>query len=65
MEQARVCPKCGKTYTARPAISRFDNQMEICPLCGTREALDIAGVADETKTEIIAAIADYENKNKR
>lgn len=65
MEQARVCPKCGKTYTARPAISRFDNQMEICPLCGTREALDIAGVADETKKEIIAAVADYENKNKR
>lgn len=65
MEQTRVCPKCGKTYTARPAISRFDNHKGICPLCGTREALDIAGVAEETKTEIITAIADYENKSKR
>lgn len=65
MEQTKVCPKCGKTYTARPAISRFDNHTEICPLCGTREALDIAGVAEAEKEEIIAAIADYENKNKR
>ena len=65
MEQTRVCPKCGKTYSARPAISRFDNHLEICPLCGTREALDIAGVSETEKAEIIAAIADYENKNKR
>lgn len=65
MEQTKVCPKCGKTYTARPAVSRFDNHTEICPLCGTREALDIAGVEESEKAKIIAAVADYENKNKR
>lgn len=38
--QARVCPKCGRTYTEYPALSRADNVTEICPECGTREALE-------------------------
>ena len=34
------CPKCGKEMK-RPfvALSRKDNKTEICPDCGTREAL--------------------------
>ena len=36
----RVCPVCGKTYTYYPAISRRDNKTEICPQCGTAEALE-------------------------
>lgn len=36
----RVCPVCGKTYTDYPAISRRDNKTEICPQCGTAEALE-------------------------
>jgi len=36
----RVCPVCGETYTGYPAISRRDNLTEICPDCGTREALE-------------------------
>lgn len=35
----RYCPRCGKTYTEYPAISRADNTTEICPACGTEEAL--------------------------
>lgn len=35
----RVCPICGREYTEHPAISRKDNQTEICPQCGTAEAL--------------------------
>ena len=35
----KICPKCGKEYTERPALSRKDNKTEICPTCGTLEAL--------------------------
>ena len=35
-----VCPKCNKDYEEHPAISRIDNKSEICPDCGTLEALD-------------------------
>ena len=38
--EARTCPKCGRTYTERPALSRSDNNTLICPDCGTREALE-------------------------
>lgn len=37
--KAQVCPKCGHTYTERPALSRVDNKTAICPTCGTLEAL--------------------------
>lgn len=39
----KKCPKCGKLYTDHPAISRTDNKTEICPRCGTIEALAEAG----------------------
>lgn len=39
----RVCPSCGKEYTARPALSRKDGKTEICPDCGMREALEAFG----------------------
>ncbi len=36
----RICPKCGQEYTDYPAISRADNKTEICPECGTQEAIE-------------------------
>lgn len=36
----KICPICGNEYTEYPAISRKDNITEICPACGTKEALD-------------------------
>ena len=36
----RICPICGNEYTEHPAISRKDNITEICPSCGTKEALE-------------------------
>lgn len=33
------CPKCHKEFTEYPAISRLDNETEICPECGLREAM--------------------------
>ncbi len=51
-----VCPKCGKTYFDRPAISRVDNETLICPDCGTREALESIGVGIEEQDSIIETI---------
>ena len=36
----KKCPKCGKTYTEYPALSRRDNKTYICPQCGTEEAME-------------------------
>lgn len=38
--KSNKCPKCGQFYTDYPAISREDNKTEICPSCGTREAME-------------------------
>ena len=40
-EKENVCPICGRTYTEIPAISREDNTTEICPDCGTNQAIEI------------------------
>jgi predicted RNA-binding Zn-ribbon protein involved in translation (DUF1610 family) len=40
----KICPKCGERYTEFPALSRKDNKTEICPDCGTREALEDANL---------------------
>ena len=36
----KICPSCGKGYSTYSAISRLDNKTEICPDCGTVEALN-------------------------
>lgn len=54
--QPAVCPRCGKTYTARPSVSRSDSTTLICPDCGTREALESIGVGVEEQDKILNAI---------
>ena len=56
LERGRVCPLCGKTYTAPPALSRKDNKTEICPICGTREALEAAPLTDAQRAEILQTV---------
>jgi endogenous inhibitor of DNA gyrase (YacG/DUF329 family) len=51
-----VCPRCGKTYSGRPALSRADNETMICPDCGTREALESIGVSAEEQDRILETI---------
>lgn len=51
-----VCPRCGATYRARPAVSRLDNETPICPDCGTREALESIGVEAAEQDKILKAI---------
>lgn len=45
------CPKCGKKFTEHPAISREDNETEICPECGVREA--VLALVEASKHDII------------
>ena len=56
MNNNNICPKCGQNYTGAPALSREDNETLICPDCGTREALEIAGVSAEEQAEILKEI---------
>ena len=51
----RTCPKCGRTYTERPATAR-DGSGPSCPDCGTREALESIGVGVDEQERIIATI---------
>ena len=51
-----ICPKCGRSYTGYPAISRIDNKTEICSYCGLKEALEAAGVQPGVRQEISAQI---------
>ena len=43
-------------YCEPPALSRKDNKTEICPDCGTLEALESIGASDEMKAEVLAKI---------
>lgn len=44
----RTCSHCGALYGGVPALSRKYPNTQICPDCGTREALESIGVsADE------------------
>lgn len=39
-ENTKICPICNLKYNGYPSISRKDNKTEICPDCGTKEALE-------------------------
>lgn len=54
--EKRSCPKCGRTYTEYPALSRTDNKTLICPDCGIREALESMEVSKEEQEKIINII---------
>lgn len=42
MKVKKKCPACGRDYYDPPALSRKDDQTEICPNCGVLEALAAA-----------------------
>ena len=56
-----ICPKCGKEFSERPAMSRRDKS-EICPRCGNKEALEDAldaGIMTEGEAnEILEALEE-------
>lgn len=55
----RVCPICGENYTDAPAVSRTDNVTQICPDCGTREALETLGITKAEQEKIISTIHEH------
>ena len=38
--KAKKCPRCKKHYIGHSALSRKDNETNICSPCGTAEALE-------------------------
>jgi len=49
----KVCPRCSHPYFGPSALSRADNETQICPDCGTREALATIGIDPEEQEEIL------------
>lgn len=47
--EIQKCPKCHKEFVDYPAISREDNETEICPECGVREAINAYTEAQRSK----------------
>lgn len=58
----KICTKCGKRYKAPFAISRVDNKTQICPTCGTREALESLGIKEDEINKIIETIPKIEEE---
>ncbi len=54
--ESRTCPICGKTYHEYPSLSRTDDKTEICPDCGTLEALEAAGIPKEKQEKVLEII---------
>lgn len=42
----QICPKCKNKVERLLALSRVDNKTLICNECGTKEALDAAGLIE-------------------
>ena len=59
-----VCPFCGESYDAPPALSRADGESIICPDCGIREALTSIGTPREEQEKILAIIHEHVSKGR-
>ena len=60
-----ICPKCGREYNCPPAISREDNETEICPVCGVVESLVPLQINDDEKERLIAEAEQAEIEHGR
>ena len=66
MFPTKTCPKCGREYMCPPALSRMDNETEICPVCGVAEAIEpLSSISEETRTQMLADIEKAEIENGR
>lgn len=50
------CKKCGKDIIGYPAMSRFNENDEICSECGTRESLEVVGAKESEIENVIGLI---------
>ena len=70
--ETKTCPKCGREYMCPPALSRMDNETEICPVCGVAEAIEpltsltsLSSISEEARTQMLADIEKTEIENGR
>ena len=64
--ETKTCPKCGREYMCPPALSRVDNETEICPVCGVAEAIEpLTFLAEEARKKMLADIEKAEIENGR
>ena len=61
--ETQKCPICGRTYTGHSALSRKDDATPICPDCGTRQALEAAGITGEKQENILELIRENYGRN--
>ena len=61
----RTCPRCGALYEGVPALSRKFPNTQICPDCGTREALESIGVSADEQEKIISIIHNRTHNSDR
>ncbi|MBO5032668.1 MAG: hypothetical protein J6D08_12425 [Lachnospiraceae bacterium] len=59
----KICPKCGKQYDRLLAVSRINPVMHICDECGTKEALDAAGLTEGSLVRESILKEAYRKKN--
>lgn len=60
-----MCPRCGRKYTAAPALSREDGKTKICPVCGVGESLIPLELDEDQKTMILQEIENLERNEGR
>ena len=58
-----ICPRCNKTYTGYPAVSRH-GLGDICPQCGKEEAFLDAGFSLERAAEMAAQVQRLEDETR-
>lgn len=61
----RTCSHCGALYGGVPALSRKYPNTQICPDCGTREALESIGVSADEQEKIIGIIHNRTHSSDR
>ena len=61
----RTCSHCGALYGGVPALSRKYPNTQICPDCGTREALESIGVSADEQEKIIGIIHNITHSSDR
>lgn len=55
------CKKCGKDIIGYPALSRLNNEDEVCSECGTRESLEVVGTKESEIDNVINLIRKAKN----
>ena len=59
---SKTCPCCDQTYYGPSAVSRWDDETEICPECGSPVVRDVDGAAarlGRTRNEFMSMCLEF------